>query len=114
MTFVDMHDIGDALGQSGFVEPIMQMDKLTLTYANLGQLTAELAALGMRNVLPAPGAGFYGKAKWRAMSQRYRRDAAGLTPASFEIIYATAWKPQQARRLADGSQVIGFHPARKA
>lgn len=114
MTFVDMHDIGDALGQSGFVEPIMQMDRLTLTYSDIDQLTQELAALGMRNVLPAAGAGLYGKAKWLTMSARYRRDSAQLTPASFEIIYATAWKPQQARRLADGSQIIGFHPARKA
>jgi malonyl-CoA O-methyltransferase len=113
MTFIDMHDIGDALGQTGFVEPIMQMDRLTLTYANLRQLTDELAALGMRNLLSERAPGLYGARKWQAMSKRYRADAAGLTPATFEIIYATAWKPLQAQRLPDGSQVIGFHPARK-
>lgn len=113
LPFVDMHDIGDALGQSGFSEPIMQMDRLTLTYENLHQFTGELAALGMRNLLPERAPGLYGKSKWRSMSARYRLDANGRTPATFEIIYATAWKPLQAQRLADGSQVIGFHPARK-
>jgi malonyl-CoA O-methyltransferase len=113
MSFLDMHDIGDALGQSGFAEPIMQMERLTLTYANLAQLVDELAALGMRSLSPQPAPGLYGKHKWQAMTQRYALNQAGLTPASFEIIYATAWKPQQARHLPDGSQVIDFPSARK-
>jgi malonyl-CoA O-methyltransferase len=114
MSFLDMHDIGDALGQSGFAEPIMQMDRLTLTYTALPQLTTELAALGLRNFLPERPRGLYSRGKWRTVTQRYRADEAGALPATFEIIFATAWKPLQAQRLPDGSQVIGFHPARQS
>ena len=32
--FVDMHDVGDLLVQSGFADPVMQMEMLTLTYAD--------------------------------------------------------------------------------
>jgi malonyl-CoA O-methyltransferase len=113
MSFIDMHDIGDALGRTGFAEPIMQMDRLTLTYADLDQLTSELAALGMRNFSSDRPRSLYGKHKWQAVVERYRPDGAGLIPATFEIIYAIAWKPLQAQRLPDGSQIIGFQPARK-
>ncbi len=113
-SFIDMHDIGDALGHSGFAEPIMQMDKLTLTYANLRQLTEELAALGMRNLLAGRAPGLYAKGKWCAASERYRLDPSGAVPATFEIVYATAWKPQQAQRTADGYQVVSFQPRRKS
>lgn len=30
--FIDMHDLGDALLKSGFAEPVMDMDKIVLTY----------------------------------------------------------------------------------
>ncbi len=32
--FVDMHDIGDMLVHTGFAEPVMDMEEITLTYAD--------------------------------------------------------------------------------
>ena len=32
--FVDMHDLGDMLVQAGFADPVMEMEPLTLTYAD--------------------------------------------------------------------------------
>ncbi len=112
LPFVDMHDIGDALGRAGFAEPIVQMDRLTLTYASLAQMFAELAALGMRGLVPNPVRGLYGKSKWAAMNARYPAGNQGLVPASFEVIYASAWKPLQAQRSQDGKGVIHFYPKR--
>jgi malonyl-CoA O-methyltransferase len=32
--FLDMHDLGDMLVQSGFADPVMDMEMLTVTYAS--------------------------------------------------------------------------------
>ena len=47
--FVDMHDIGDALVASGFADPVMDMEFLTLTYADVAALLADLRASGQQN-----------------------------------------------------------------
>ncbi|HMA12814.1 MAG TPA: malonyl-ACP O-methyltransferase BioC, partial [Steroidobacteraceae bacterium] len=36
--FIDLHDIGDMLIHAGFASPVMEMDMLTLTYADLRSL----------------------------------------------------------------------------
>ena len=33
--FIDMHDLGDMLVRSGFADPVMEMEYLTLTYARV-------------------------------------------------------------------------------
>src|SRR4030095_6518202 len=47
--FVDMHDIGDMLVHSGFAEPVMDMEQITLTYADPQALLRELKHLGATN-----------------------------------------------------------------
>lgn len=51
-----MHDWGDMLVHSGFAEPVMDMERITLTFATPQRLLQELRELG-RNfhpvVLPA-------------------------------------------------------------
>lgn len=41
-TFVDMHDVGDMLVHGGFSDPVMDMETLTLTYADPWQALREL------------------------------------------------------------------------
>ena len=105
--FIDMHDIGDMLAHTGFAEPVMDMEMFTLTYAELGGLMRDLKALGAHNAALSRGRGLTGKSKWQALHDRYeafRRD--GLLPATFETVYGHAWKPQQARKTAEGLDVI--------
>ncbi len=33
--FIDMHDIGDLLAQHGFADPIVDMDKISLSYEQI-------------------------------------------------------------------------------
>ncbi len=58
--FVDMHDIGDLLVRSGFADPVMDMERLTLTYRDLGALLSELHAGGGRTARRGPGGGVAG------------------------------------------------------
>ena len=47
--FVDMHDIGDLLVHAGFADPVMDMEYLTLTYADGEAMMRDLRAIGATN-----------------------------------------------------------------
>ena len=49
--FPDMHDIGDALVQSGLREPVLDVDRLTIRYEDSAKLFADLTNVGARNAL---------------------------------------------------------------
>lgn len=109
-TFIDMHDLGDALVNAGFADPVMEMEMITLEYACVEAVARDLKAIGARNALPNRPRGLSGRGRWRQVIANYeklRRD--GILPASYEVIYGHAWKAPP-RKLADGRQVIDFRP----
>jgi malonyl-CoA O-methyltransferase len=111
--FIDMHDLGDMLLACGFAAPVMDMELITLTYADVDALLADLRATGQQNVLLERRRGLTGKGVLGAMRAAYenlRRD--GRLPASFEIVYGHAWKP--APRLTDDGRAIVKMPAPRA
>ena len=114
--FIDMHDLGDMLVHSGFADPVMDMERLTLTYAAVDDLVRDLRSNGALSALA--GARGLRTPRWRKrLAQRYeslRRD--GRLPATFEVVYGHAWKPEQGPRVtADGRAVIRVElPGRKA
>ena len=108
-TFVDMHDLGDAMVHAGFADPVLEMEIITAEYESVDALVRELRAVGS-HALAAGTPGIAGKSRWRSAVARYealRRD--GALPATFEVVYGHAWKVAP-RKLADGRQVIDFRP----
>lgn len=106
--FVDMHDIGDMLMRCGFADPVMEMECLTLTYADAKSLMWDLKASGAHNVTGGRPRGLTGKSAWRQMLANYealRQD--GRLPATFEVVYGHAWKAPP-RKTADGREVVQF------
>jgi malonyl-CoA O-methyltransferase len=92
--FIDMHDIGDMMIGAGFADPVMDMEYLTLTYADVRTLMRELKAIGAHNVVAGRDRGLTGKRALKEIELRYesfRQDAR--LPATFEVIYGHAWKP---------------------
>lgn len=111
--FADLHDIGDMLVHAGFSNPVMEMDMLTLTYADLKALMIDLKGIGAHNAAVTRRRGLMGKSAWQNLVQAYeahRRDAR--LPASFEVIYGHAWAGDKTRR-EDGRQVIEFSIAQR-
>src|SRR3569623_1294139 len=107
--FIDLHDIGDMLIHAGFSSPVMEMEMLTLTYADLKSLMQDLKGIGAHNAALARRRGLLGKTAWSRLEQAYemqRRD--GRLPATFEVIYGHAWAGDKLRR-EDGRQVIQFN-----
>ena len=119
--FTDMHDWGDMLVQAGFAEPVMDMERITLTYETPERLLAELRELG-RNLHPGRFAGLRGRGWLRRLHQALqglaRPDQAGRLCLTFEVIYGHALKPAPRARLqsrteiglADMRQMLGRKP----
>lgn len=107
-TFVDLHDLGDALVRAGFAEPVMDAEFFRLTYPNVVSVLRELKALGEHNVNRQRHRGLTGKALYARFKSTYERAAnANLIPATYEAIYGHAWAPTQASRdQRDGAVVV--------
>ena len=93
--FIDMHDIGDQMLQSGFQSPIMEMEKLILTYEKVVDLMRDLKAIGAQNVANRSKA-LTGKTKFKKMIEMYESYREnGKLPATYEVIYGHAWKNEK-------------------
>lgn len=106
--FIDMHDVGDALVQAGFANPVMEMERITLTYDDLRSLLGDIKGIGAQTVLEGRRGGLMGKQAWARLAQNYevfRRE--GRLPATYEVVYGHAWAGRQ-DRLEDGRQIIEF------
>jgi malonyl-CoA O-methyltransferase len=109
--FIDMHDIGDVLSHSGFADPVMDQETITLTYAELKAMLRELKGIGAHNILPGRANGLMGKSRWTrlvAAYEKFRHD--GRLPATYEVVYGHAWKPEfSKRKTVDGQQAIDLN-----
>lgn len=107
--FTDMHDWGDMLVHAGFAEPVMDMERISLSFETPQRLLQELRELG-RNLHPGRFAGLRGRT-WladlhRALVARLARpEEGGRLGLTFEIIYGHAFKPVPRLRLQAESQV---------
>ncbi|MEN8177973.1 MAG: malonyl-ACP O-methyltransferase BioC [Pseudomonadota bacterium] len=99
--FPDMHDIGDAMLRAGLFNPVVDVDRMSLTYTDVSGLMRDLKTLGAHNVTTGRQRGLTGKGRLKAMFQAYEKFRIdGRLPASYEVVYGHAWAPQQ--RTRDG------------
>ena len=106
--FTDMHDLGDMLVQAGFAEPVMDMERITLTFETPERLLQELRELG-RNLHAARFGALRGRG-WRqqwlqAVAEKGERDPAGQLKLTFEVVYGHALKPKPRSRMLPESQI---------
>jgi len=107
--FTDMHDWGDMLVQAGFAEPVMDMERMVLTWGSAEALLAELRSLGA-NFHPGRFDGLR-TPRWRerllAHLSRALADPGhgGRLALSFEIVYGHAFKPVPRAAISAESSV---------
>ncbi len=87
--FTDMHDWGDMLGAAGFAEPVMDMERITLSFETPQRLLQELRGLG-RNLHAQRFPALRGR-QWHA--QLKQALAGAPLQLTFEVIYGHAFKP---------------------
>lgn len=107
--FTDMHDWGDMLVHAGFAEPVMDMERITLTFATPERLVQELRELGC-NLHPDRFPSLRGR-RWRdklyaVLAERLADpQQGGQLALTFEIIYGHAFKPAPRVRMDSSSTV---------
>ena len=104
----DMHDWGDMLVQTGFAEPVMDMERITLTYDTPARLLSELREVG-RNFhharFPALRGRVWKAALLKALEQQLVKNADGRFSLTFEVIYGHALKAAPKIRVSALSAV---------
>lgn len=89
LKYPDLHDWGDALVAAGFADPVMDVERLTLTYADAQALERDAKAIS---------AGFGEPSIGQALPE-----GGAVT---IELVYGHAWRPLHDRRDD------GLHPVR--
>jgi malonyl-CoA O-methyltransferase len=102
----DMHDLGDLLLQAGFADPVMDQERLRLTWASPESLLADLRAVG-GNLAPTRFAGLRGKSWHRQLLVELDklRDVEGRLALTLELVFGHAFKAAPRLKVAAETQV---------
>ncbi|NOT69514.1 MAG: malonyl-ACP O-methyltransferase BioC [Methylophilaceae bacterium] len=109
--FIDMHDIGDALVRAGYSAPVLDVEHFVLTYDDVLGVMRDLKAIGAHNAAAGRNKGLQGKGFLTKLTQNYehfRKD--GKLPATFEVVYGHAWKPETSRAEPSSHSLNGSMP----
>jgi len=94
-TFVDMHDLGDALLTQGFAEPVMDMDLMKLTYQDAKSVMMDLKNIGANTPMKNESRGLITPRKFQRVLDAYESfRVEDVVPATYEVVYGHAWKAE--------------------
>ncbi len=89
--FLDMHDLGDALVRSGLRDPVLDVDRLEITYRSTGDLCRDLTATGSRNCLENRPQALTSRARFEAMCARLGGGEHESIRLELELVYGHCW-----------------------
>ena len=105
--FIDMHDFGDALVRAGFAEPVMDTERLTVTYPSLAALHRELRGSGASNIAYGRARGLTGRTRVAALAARSEALARnGPLSISVEVIHGHAWAGERRARRGNDEVLV--------
>jgi malonyl-CoA O-methyltransferase len=87
----DMHDLGDLALAAGLAEPVLDVDRLEVTYADIGGLVHDLRAMGAINVAGGRRRNLTGRRRWGRFIERLPHGADGRLAVTVELILGQAW-----------------------
>jgi malonyl-CoA O-methyltransferase len=105
-SFIDLHDVGDSLLHAKWAEPVMDSERITVTYRELRGLMQDLKHIGAHNVTAGRPRGLTGKRHLQQLVDAYepfRED--GVLPVSYEVVYGHAWSPVNKHSVSGSVEV---------
>jgi SAM-dependent methyltransferase len=112
--FADLRDAAGLMQRAGFALPVADVETVTVTYAGMMPLIADLRAMGETNILDARLKRPTRRAVIARAAALYQEKFAapdGRIPASFRLIFLTGWAPhesqQQPARRGSGKVNLG-------
>ena len=111
--FPDVETLGALLQRTGFALPVIDSDRITVTYGSPEALMHDLRAMGEANATQGRARHFARRATFRAATTCYREsfgDADGRIPATFQVLYLTGWRPHESQQqpARRGSGTVRF------
>ncbi len=99
--FADVRDAGGLLQRAGFALPVADMDEITVSYADPVKLMTDLRGMGEANAVATRSLNFTSPATLLGAAAHYRdvfEDSDGRVPATFQVIFLTAWAPHESQQ----------------
>ena len=85
-----MHNIGDGLVGAGLRDPVLDVDRLGISYDSASKLFADLSGAGARNALTNRSRGLAGRRSFAAMTAALADDTGKIT-LDLELVYGHCW-----------------------
>lgn len=95
--FADVRDVGNLLSRAGFTGAVADGETLTVSYGNPLTLLKDLRGMGETNAVIENRKGFTARSTLMQAMTTYQEtfaDEDGRFPATFQVIYLTAWVPE--------------------
>ena len=90
--FMDMHNLGDGLVRAGLSDPVLDVDRLTVSYRSASKIFADLTAAGGRNTLQRRVRSLTSKGRFAAMVAELEDAASnGDITLGLELVYGHCW-----------------------
>lgn len=104
--FYDMHDLGDLVASQGLLEPVMDVDRIEVTYPDVPALVADLRACGAINTAAGRRRTLTGPRRWAAFERALlAKRRSGRICLTVELILGQAWGSGTPRPLqSDGRE----------
>ena len=99
--FPDVQTLGALLQRTGFALPVIDSDRITVTYESADALMHDLRAMGEANATRGRARHFARRSTFRAAAACYRDlfgETGGRVPATFQILYLTGWRPHDSQQ----------------
>jgi len=99
--FMDVRDAGSLLQRAGFALPVVDTDRITVTYANAFKLMQELRGMGEGNILRKRFRGLTSPRIMMECAKIYQEkftDHRGRINVTFDIIYMMGWSPHESQQ----------------
>lgn len=98
--FADMPQMGSLMQRAGFNLPVIDSEKITVTYDNAFKLMQDLRLMGESNSLKSRQKNFNRREFFSKVAQEYdnKFNDNGKITATFEIIFLIGWAPHESQQ----------------
>lgn len=88
---IEASAVAPLLTAAGFVDPVVDVDRIAVSYRSLGRLISDMRAMGATNILDVRPRFVSRPARTAAMEAFARAGDGDRTVETFEIVHAAAW-----------------------
>lgn len=92
---IEASALAPLLAAAGFIEPVVDVDRASVSYRSLERLVADLRAMGATNLLNARPRFVGRKARAAGISAFAEAADGGRTVEKFEVLHFAAWTPDK-------------------